>query len=98
MEYAAPLTILSNANIKLLQGVQHQALRIIFKAPLIASSAELHAKANIQTMQERILDLSKRYVDRASKYDNPLIKSLILALDSTAKGPLAVISRNQHIN
>jgi hypothetical protein len=45
MEYAAPLTILSNANIKLLQGVQHQALRIIFKAPLIASSAELHAKA-----------------------------------------------------
>ena len=58
----------------------------------VLSSTELHAKANIQTMQERILDLSKRYVDRASKYDNPLIKSLILALDSTAKGPLAVIS------
>jgi len=29
MEYAAPLTILSNPNIRLLQGVQYQALRII---------------------------------------------------------------------
>ena len=33
MEYAAPLTILSSANIRLLQGVQYQALMIIYIAP-----------------------------------------------------------------
>ncbi len=39
MDYAAPLTLLSNANIRLLQGVQYQALRIIFKAPYMTSSS-----------------------------------------------------------
>ncbi len=92
MEYAAPLTILSNANIRLLQGVQYQALRIIYKAPLMASSTELHLKAGIENIHNRLLGLSKKFVERASKVGNPLILKLLQTTDPCAKGPLAIIN------
>jgi len=94
MDYAAPLTLLSNANIRLLQGVQYQALRIIFKAPYMASSTELHAKAGIESIKQRLMGLSKKYVERATKVSNPLILKLLQPLDTSANGPLAIITRN----
>jgi len=83
MEYAAPLTILSNANIRLLQGAQYQALRIFYKAPLMAFSTELHLKVGIENIHNRLLGLSKKYVERASKVGNPLILTSKVLLLST---------------
>ncbi len=73
MDYAAPLTLLSNANIRLLQGVQYQALRIIFKAPYMTSSSQLHAKEGVESIKQRLMGLSKKYVERATKVSNALI-------------------------
>ena len=92
MEYAAPLTILSNANIKLLQGVQYQALKIIYKAPFMASSTELHLKAGIENIDNRLLGLS----ERSSKVGNPLILKLLQTTDPNTKGPLAIINNIQN--
>ena len=59
------------------QGVQYQALRIIYKAPIKTSSKEMHTKANIETMNERLTNLSKSYLRRAISNDNKLISKLV---------------------
>ncbi len=58
--------------------------------------AELHLKAGIENIHTRLLGLSKKYVDRASKVGNPLILKLLQTTDPYAKGPLAIIN-NTHI-
>lgn len=90
MEYASPLLILSDHNIKLLQGIQYQALRIIYKAPFMASSKELHSKANLETVHIRLLNLSKNYVIRVTKSENPLFAKLT-GSSAAPSGPLSVI-------
>ena len=61
MEYAAPLLRSNKDNIKKLNGIQYRALKIIFKAPLGASSTELHTKGNIEKVKERLAKLSNNY-------------------------------------
>ena len=68
MVYAESLKILTNENIRLLSsGIQYQALRIIFKALFMASITELHIKTGIENIHNRLLDLSKKYDERATK-------------------------------
>lgn len=63
----------------------------------MASSTELHVKANLDTVHIRLFKLSKGYVKRAERTGNPLFAKLtIIHLDhlenfSTSKGPLAKI-------
>ena len=77
MEYAAPLSLITKSNINKLQGIQYQALRIIYKAPLKSSSTELHNKANQETMKIRQEKLSSNYLIKATCSNNELINSLI---------------------
>jgi hypothetical protein len=67
MEYAAPLLQSNKDNIKKLNGIQYRALKIIFKAPLSASSTELHTKGNIEKVKERLAKLSNNYARKTLK-------------------------------
>ena len=77
MEYAPPLSLISSSNVAKLQGIQYRALRIIYKAPLKASSTELHNKAQLDTMHTRLTNLSKKYLEKAINNNNELISVLI---------------------
>ena len=83
MEYAPPLSLISTSNISRLQGVQYQALRIIYKAPLKSSSTDLHNKAKISTVNIRLNYLSKKYLTKAIYTNNELINILIVNRNST---------------
>jgi len=83
MEYAPPLSLISTSNISKLQGVQYQALRIIYKAPLKSSSTDLHNKAKISTVNIRLNYLSKKYLTKAIYTNNELINILIVNRNST---------------
>ena len=76
MEYAPSLTLQSPHNVALLQGIQYQALRIIFKAPINTSSKELHGKANLDTLAIRLEKLKNNYLKSALNTNNPLIELL----------------------
>ena len=101
MEYASPLTQLRMVNIKTLQGIQYNALRIIFKAPLATSSAELHTRAKIETIRSRIAKLSQNYLNNANKYNNELIvqlernRPMIDNKPLHLKSPIDIIKDNQ---
>jgi hypothetical protein len=41
--------------------------------PYMTSSSELHAKAGIESIKQRLMGLSKKYVERATKVSNALI-------------------------
>ena len=70
--------MLSNKdNIKKLNGIQYRALKIIFKAPLGASSTELHTKGNIEKVKERLAKLSNNYARKTLKTGNELLSDLI---------------------
>ena len=77
MEYTAPLLQSNKDNIKKLNGIQYRALKIIFKAPLGASSTELHTKGNIEKVKERLAKLSNNYARKTLKTGNELLSDLI---------------------
>ena len=76
MEYVPEVLLKSENNVKLLQGIQYQALRIILKAPLRSSSKDMHAKANLETMSTRLKRLNKNYWDKCQTNENELIEKL----------------------
>ena len=59
------------------QGIQYQALRIIFKAPPKASSIELHQRAKVNSIKTRLSNLSLKYLIRAINTNNELIRILL---------------------
>jgi hypothetical protein len=77
MEYAPPLSLISSVNIAKLQGIQYQALRIIFKAPIKTSSTELHNKAKLNQIKVRLTNLSHKYLVKAINTNNELILNLL---------------------
>jgi len=85
MEYAPPLSLIFTSNISKLQGFQYQALRIIYiyKAPLKASSTDLHNKAKTSTVNIRLSYLSKKYLTKAINTNNEFINILIVNCNST---------------
>ena len=99
MEYAAPLIIVSDNNIKRLQGIQYQALKIILKAPFMESSSAMHKTANIESIKIRLEKLSTNYLTKAINSNNPLITKLIKEREmipesqKSSKSPLAIINR-----
>ena len=74
MEYALSLILQSSHNVEMLQGIQYQALRIIYKAPLMTSIKELHSKANIVTLDSRLKQLNNNYLNSALNSENPLLE------------------------
>jgi len=76
MEYVPTVVLESENNVKLLQGVQYQALRIILKEPLRASSTEMHTKANLETISTRLNKLNDNYWDKCRRNGNELIEKL----------------------
>ena len=76
MEYVPEVLLKSENNVKLLQGIQYQALRIILKAPPRSSSKDMHAKANLETMSTRLKRLNKNYWDKCQTNENELIEKL----------------------
>ncbi len=78
MEFAPPLSLISTSNISKLQGVQYQALRIIYKTSLKASSTDLHNRAKLSTVNIRL-----NYLTKAINTNNELINILIVNRNST---------------
>ncbi len=76
MEYIPTVVLKSEDNVKLLQGVQYQALRIILKEPLRASSTEMHTKANLETISTRLNKLNDNYWDKCRRNGNELIEKI----------------------
>jgi len=76
MEYVSKVIVESENNVKLLQGFQYQALRIILKEPLRASITEMHTKANLKTMSTRLNNLNDNYWNKCRMNGNELIEKL----------------------
>ena len=101
MEYATPLTLVSSSYVSKIQGIQYRALRIIFNAPLKASSTEL---AQLDTMHTRLTNLSKKYLDKVIYNDNEIIcvlisnrSSLIESTDSNMKTLLNIMGFDEKL-
>ena len=91
MEYAAPILITSNYFIQKLEGVQYKALRLIFKEPHGCSSTMLYKKACIPRVEQRIEQLSFKYLNSTIDNNNPLIKILfenVLVSSGRRKNPI----------
>ena len=81
IDYSAILSpIISATNLNTLQIIQNNALRIIFKKPLITRTTInwLHVTwANLIRIEVRMINLRKRYIFKAIDNKNPLIVELI---------------------
>lgn len=77
MEYAAPLILMSQYNINRLSGVQYQALKIISKEKGQVSNEFLHDLFSIESIEDRLYNLSYKYVETAIVNGNPMIINLI---------------------
>ena len=80
IDYSAILSpIISATNLNTLQIIQNNALRIIFKKPLITRTTInwLHDRANLIRIEVRMINLRKRYIFKAIDNKNPLILDLI---------------------
>ncbi len=77
MEYATSLSLISSVNIVKLQGIQYQALRIIYKSPIKTSSTELHKKTKLNQMKARLTNLTHKYIVKALNTYNELIGNLL---------------------
>lgn len=94
MEYAAPILITSNYFIQKLEGVQYKALRLIFKELHGCSSTMLYKKACIPRVEQRIEQLSFKYLNSTIDNNNPLIKILfenVLVSSGRRKNPIETI-------
>ncbi len=78
MKYATSLSLISSVNIFKLQGIQYQALRIIYKSPIKTSSTERKwAKTNLNQMKARLTNLTHKYIVKALNTYNELIGNLL---------------------
>ena len=80
IDYSAILSpIISKTNLNTLQIIQNNALRIIFKKPLITRTTIdwLHEKAKLIRIETRMINLRKRYIYKAVENKNPMILELI---------------------
>ncbi|RNA21489.1 hypothetical protein BpHYR1_029192 [Brachionus plicatilis] len=77
MEYASPITILNVNNISRLHGIQYKALQIIHKEKFKCSNTYLHDLSGIESVNDRFLNLSKRYIEKNILSQNPLMLDLI---------------------
>ena len=94
LEHAAPLVIMSESNVKKLQGIQYQSLKIIAKESLGCSSQYLHDLFQIETIESRLYNLSSKYLELAIRNKNPMIINLIDTITYSAgriKTPLEKI-------
>jgi hypothetical protein len=89
LEYAAPILVLNDYNIKKLHGIQYQALRIILKKPIKTSNKEMHEECNIIQIENRLFNLSRNYLNRNK--ENPLIGSLQISSGLDFHSPLQKI-------
>lgn len=56
--------IISETNLKRLQVIQNKAVRCIFKARFDSSTSDLCSKSNLNTIEDRLIDLNKRFIER----------------------------------
>ena len=77
MEYAPIIQITSDYNLQRLCGIQHQALKIIYKQSGPTSTTWLNNISQTQPFDERIYELSSKYLERQIIHKNPLIIELI---------------------
>jgi hypothetical protein len=80
IDYSAILSpIISKTNLNILQIIQNNALRIIFKKPIMTRTTIdwLHEKAELIRIETRMINLRKRYIFKAVENNNPMILELI---------------------
>jgi len=70
MTYAAPVLILaSKTQFSRLQKLQNKALRLCTRAPSHISAAILRREVGVESIHDRILSLTRGFVDRLSFHD-----------------------------
>ena len=77
---------MSNYNINKLQGIQYQALKIIYKEKVMCSSNYLHDISGIKTIETRLYDLSAKYIEKAILNNNELIIKLLNDIQFSVNG------------
>ena len=70
-------SMLSKTSLNKIQVIQNNALRSILKKNTMISINELHSTANINTIDERLKHLSKKYIEKNLANNNPIISSTI---------------------
>lgn len=93
IEYAAPILIVNDSNIRRLHGIQYSALRIILKKPIKTSSKEMHKETNLLTIEERLYKLANNYL--VKNEENPLIKQINSSEDVLYNSPIQRILQNK---
>ena len=97
IEYASILLILTEKNIKTLSSIQYHALRIIYKEKIGCSNQYLHDISGIGKIEDRLSNLSSRYIEMSILNKNPLITKLLNEITWTTgsmKTPLESIGFN----
>ncbi len=80
IEYSAIIApALGICNYKKIQIIQNNALRIILHVKRIEhlNIDELHKRAGVNKIEERLYELRKRYIENAIDDDNPLVKETV---------------------
>jgi len=68
--------IISKTNLNTLQIIQINALRIIFKKPLMS----IHERANLIRIEIKMINLRKRYIFKALENNNPMISDVTITI------------------
>ena len=100
MEYAPIITLSSEPSVEKLSGIQYQALKIISKERGQVSNTFLHDLFSIQTFDQRLHELSSKYVENAIKRKNPLISDLLnhpFFNANSERSPFNIIGFNDQI-
>jgi hypothetical protein len=70
--------LISESNKKRIRAIQYNALRISFRKPIKTKNEELLQLSHATKLDDRIEHLNKRYFINCLKYNNELIKDIIL--------------------
>ena len=78
MEYSSFIAkIINRKLLNKLQIIQNGALRAIFGKKREFGNENLHRLANVIGVEERLVCLRERFLERAEAYENPMIIELI---------------------
>ncbi len=70
--------LISETNKKRLRAIQDKALKIAYKKPLKTTTTELLTLSKATKLDERIKILNEKYFENCIKFNNELVKEIVM--------------------